>query len=878
MWRTLVQNVSVLLAIIVVYSVAARALWRRPGPLRVLVGVLFGGVAVLGMLNPAPVAPGVFFDARSVVLSAAGLVGGPVVAGMAAAVVGTVRLAMGGTGALTGALVALVSAGIGAGYHVWARDRPGAFHPLRLYAVGLVVHGALIGCMLTLPDAVRWSTIDAIALPVLTVFPVATVVFTLLLHDVDRRREAEAHLASSEARFRQIAEHLDAVIFLADLDRGALLYVNPACEAVLGESPEALVAQPTLALDRLHPADRVEIVAAMAGSAAGHAVDVACRVVGPDGATRHLRGRVFPYDRGEGRVRRIAGLVEDVTGRRAAEHSLRLAQAVFEGAGEAIVVLDADGRVQAANAAFERLSGYAPADVIGQPFEGVRSPRHAPAFYAHLQAALEAHGSWHGEIYAPHVDGEARPVWAAFNVLRDPDGGAVRSVVALMTDLSEVKASEARLRHVTYHDALTGLPNRQLADRLLGRALDAAARGRHRVGVLHVGLDRFKKINESMGHPAADAVLKAVAARLQAQLAEGDHVARVGGDEFVVVLAQVPDDEAAVRRARRLLEIVAEPIDLPGGSAFVTASAGVSLFPDHARDVRALLRDADAALHRAKLDGPNRVRPYRPGMTSTALMRLNTEQALHQALLDGGRAFELHYQPQFNLVTGRVVGVEALVRWRRDGELVPPDAFVPVAEETALIGAIGRHVLRAACVQGHAWLQAGADPAFKVGVNLSARQLAEPGLVDEVARTLAESGLPPANLELEITETVVMARPEAAAHTLDALSRLGVRVAVDDFGTGYSSMAYLKRFAVDSLKIDRAFIPDSVDDHDAVAICRAIIALAHSLRLSVVAEGVETEAQRALLEGAGCEVAQGFLFARPMPADEAEAFVLRRKG
>ncbi len=878
MSRTLVQNVSVLLAVIAVYSLVARALWRRPGPLRVLVGVLFGGVAVLGMLNPAPVAPGVFFDARSVVLGSAGLVGGPVVAGTAAAVAATARLLMGGVGALTGALVALTSAGLGAAYHLWARGRPGAFHPLRLYAVGLAIHAALIACMLTLSAAVRWSTIDAIALPVLTVFPVVTVVFTLLLHDVDRRREAEASLASSEARFRQIAEHLDAVIFLVDLDRGALLYVNPACEAVLGDAPEALIAEPSRAMDRLHPADRVEIVTAMAGSAAGRAVDVTCRVVRADGATRHLRGRVFPYDRDEGRVRRVAGLIEDVTERRSAEHSLRLAQAVFEGAGEAIVVLDAEGRVQAANAAFGRLSGYRPADVIGRPFEDIRSPRHAPTFYAHLQAALEAHGSWHGEIYAPQVDGEARPVWAAISALREPETEAIRSIVGLMTDLSEVKASEARLRHVTYHDALTGLPNRQLADALLGRALDVAARGHHRVGVLHVGLDRFKKINESLGHPAADAVLKTVAARLQTSLAEGDEVARVGGDEFVVVLANVPDDDAAVRRARALLEIIAEPIALPDGAAFVTASAGVSLFPDHARDVRALLRDADAALHRAKQDGPNRVRPYRPGMTSTALMRLNIEQALHKALLDGGEVFEVHYQPQFSLVDGGVVGVEALVRWRRDGELVPPDEFVPVAEETALIGAIGRHVLRAACTQGRAWLRAGAEPRFKVGVNLSARQLAEPGLVDEVARTLAETGLPAANLELEITETVVMARPEAAAHTLDALSRLGVRVAVDDFGTGYSSMAYLKRFAVDSLKIDRAFIPESLEDHDAVAICRAIIALAHSLRLSVVAEGVETEAQRALLEGAGCEVAQGYLFARPMPASEAEDFVLRREG
>ncbi|HET8630943.1 MAG TPA: EAL domain-containing protein, partial [Thermomicrobiales bacterium] len=470
-----------------------------------------------------------------------------------------------------------------------------------------------------------------------------------------------------------------------------------------------------------------------------------------------------------------------------------------------------------------------------------------------------------GAVRVCHQRAEARPGAA----------GRPARLVGAIQDVTERRALEAQLAHQANHDALTGLPNRALfLDRLAQALRHARRRPGYRFAVLYLDLDRFKTINDSLGHAAGDALLAAMARRLEGCLRAGDTVARLGGDEFAVLLDDLEGGAVATEVAERLIAASQQPFVLAGHEVYTAASVGVVLGPDAYRQTEEVLRDADTAMYRAKAAGKGRHAVFAPAMHAHALAILQLEHDLRRALAQ--EEFRLHYQPIVALATGRLRGFEALVRWQHPARgLVSPGAFIPVAEETGLIVPLGWWVLEAACRQARAWQGAYPDAPLTMSVNLSARQLTQPDLVERVARALAASGLPGARLRLELTESAIMENAVVAAGVLARLRELGVQLAVDDFGTGYSSLAYLKRFPLDTLKVDKAFVDGLGTDPNDTAIVRAIVSLAHTLGLEVTAEGVETAEQIAQLRALGCGLAQGYHFGQPLAAEAAEALLAR---
>ena len=482
-----------------------------------------------------------------------------------------------------------------------------------------------------------------------------------------------------------------------------------------------------------------------------------------------------------------------------------------------------------------------------------------------MWSALLDHGEWKGEISGRRKNGELFPKWQTITGIRDDDG-VLTHYVSVFSDISHIKESEKQLQHLAHHDSLTGLPNRLLLLARLEHSLQHASRNGCHVAVMFLDLDHFKKINDSFGHPVGDQLLKMVATRLLSAVRKDDTVARLGGDELTVILGSLSDANYAATAAKSILERLAKPFHLEGQDVFVSASIGISIYPQDGKDTTTLLKNADTAMYMAKHEGRRRYYFYSEDLTERAYEALTLESQLHRAL-EREELF-LHYQPQVSLQDGRIVGVEALLRWQHP-ELgwVPPDRFIPLAEENGLIGPIGKWVLHTACGQAKAWQDQGLA-RVRMSVNLSGRQLAREDIVDEVGEALEATGLSPLCLELELTESSVMTQAGHTTTTLDALRALGTTIAIDDFGTGYSSLAYLKRFPVDRLKIDRSFVRDIPQDESDVALARAIVALAQSLDLKVVAEGVETEEQRELLKTIGCQEMQGFLFSRPRAAND----------
>lgn len=491
--------------------------------------------------------------------------------------------------------------------------------------------------------------------------------------------------------------------------------------------------------------------------------------------------------------------------------------------------------------------------------------------YSHQQIGLEP--KWYTGAYRKYLSYLLSilcemPGWDNEKFLASYD--ALLKVVFFDMELAldtYLHSDRQELAHMANHDQLTSLPNRHLLNDRIEQAIHQARRTENKAAILFIDLDRFKIINDSLGHSVGDAVISAVAARFSESLREGDTIARLGGDEFVVVLGGLEREDSIVSVTRKLLDSIAQPIVVNTHEFFIKASIGIAVYPLDGNNLNALLKNADTAMYQAKQEGGNTFHFYHQEMNLQSAARLNMEARLHHAVEK--REFLLHYQPQIDLASGQIVGVEALLRWQLDGLLVSPVKFIPLAEETGMIIPIGEWVLETACWQAAAWQKAGiTDSNFKVAVNLSARQFWGQDIAETVTRALTKTGCDPSWLELEITESVAMKHPENATGTLKKLAGVGVSISIDDFGTGYSSLAYLKRFPVHSLKIDRSFIKNIFSDRGDAAIVRAVIALAHGLDIKVVAEGVEEESQVAFLRNLGCDLAQGYYHSHPMPADE----------
>jgi diguanylate cyclase (GGDEF)-like protein/PAS domain S-box-containing protein len=515
------------------------------------------------------------------------------------------------------------------------------------------------------------------------------------------------------------------------------------------------------------------------------------------------------------------------------------------------------------NKAFETITGYSRADALGRNPNFLSSGRQDKEFYRRMWQTLHAEGFWQGEIWNRRKNNEIFPEWLSLSAIRD-DGGEITHYVATFSDVTEAKANEARIQHMAHHDFLTGLPNRFLLTDRFKQVAAAAERNDTRFALLFIDLDRFKNVNDTLGHSIGDQLLRDVASRLGSIVRGTDTLSRQGGDEFLVLLGEVETPETAAIVARKLMQMLGEPFLLDGHPITVTPSIGIAVSPEDGTDLDSLLKHADLAMYDAKQQGRNNYQFFRREMNARSLELLLMESDLRQALRKS--EFELHYQPQISVSTGQPQGLEALLRWRHpERGLVSPADFIPMAEETGLILPIGNWVLKTACQQLANW-RANGWPELRVAVNLSAAQFRQQDLLTQVEAALAAANLPADALELEVTESILMIDAEGTAKMLNALNAMGVALAIDDFGTGYSSLAYLKRFSVSTLKVDRSFVSGIGIDGEDAAICAAVIGLAHSLHLDVVAEGVETQAQYDWLAKAGCHIIQGYFTGRPAPA------------
>ena len=572
----------------------------------------------------------------------------------------------------------------------------------------------------------------------------------------------------------------------------------------------------------------------------------------------------------------IWSIVEDITDRQRIEADLRIAARVFD-SQEGMVITDARGVILRVNRAFTETTGYSAEEAIGQTPRLLKSGRHNEDFYHAMWDTIGRNGSWQGEVWDRRKNGEIYPKWLTISAVKN-DAGEVTHYVGTHFDITERKLAEERIRELAFFDQLTGLPNRTLLIDRLKQAITASTRSGKYAALLFIDLDNFKTLNDTLGHDTGDMLLRQVATRLTAGIRAGDTVARLGGDEFVIVLTELRQQEADAAHdteliAGKILATLAAPYDLGGANHRITASIGATLFMDHRVSVELLMKQADMAMYRAKAAGRNALRFFDPDMESAVIQRVALEADLRHAI--DQRQFVIHLQAQV-AASGLVTGAEALVRWQHPTHgLVPPAEFIPLAEECGTILPLGHWVLESTCDCLARWAGDPALAPLTIAVNVSAHQIHQPGFVDEVLAVIAQSGANPQRLKLELTESLLVDSIDAVTEKMLALQAHGIGFSLDDFGTGYSSLAYLKRLPLDQLKIDRSFVNDVLTDANDAAIARTIVLLAQSLELDAIAEGVETVAQRDFLASAGCTAYQGFLFARPLPIEEFEAYARR---
>lgn len=548
----------------------------------------------------------------------------------------------------------------------------------------------------------------------------------------------------------------------------------------------------------------------------------------------------------------------------------RLFAAVFENSQEGITITDRRNNIVTVNQAFCQITGYAEAEVLGKNPRILASGRHNKAFYARMWHAINTSGFWKGELWNRCRNGDIKPKWFSISVVRDDDGEIVNHL-AIFSDITERKQAEERIEFLAHHDALTKLPNRVLTRDRFAQAVAKAQRELTAIAVLYVDLDNFKYVNDSFGHLAGDQLLVTSVGRLKQFIRETDTVSRQGGDEFLIILPDISDPAVVERVASQILVNFASPFDIEGHTIAISASVGITFYPEHGEDFDTLLKNADAAMYAAKSAGKNSYRVFDEVMNVDALDKLKLKAMLRSAV--NKKEFYLVYQPQFDIATNRIVGVEALIRWAHPEQgIIPPARFIPLAEESGLIGEIGGWVMEEACRQGKEWFDAGVGP-FVVAVNVSSQQFVNGSILKTVKRVLERTGFPPKYLELEFTESGLLSDIQNSLSTIDAMRALDVKMSIDDFGTGYSSLSYLQQFKVEKLKIDQSFIRAIGSNTEGIEIVRAIIQLGKTLQLDVIAEGVETDLHLQTLRDLDCDEAQGFLFSRPLAAGELLLFL-----
>ncbi|MBM9613465.1 EAL domain-containing protein [Desulfobulbus rhabdoformis] len=579
------------------------------------------------------------------------------------------------------------------------------------------------------------------------------------------------------------------------------------------------------------------------------------------------------WQQGE-RAHTSLAIIRDITKRKKAEEDLVFAAKVFEQSIEGIVVADSEGSILQVNQAFTAITGYEAQEVIGENPRILKSNHHPLPFYESMWQELLQKGHWAGEIWNRRKNGEIYPEWLTINAIYDPRG-RITNFVSIFHDITELKHQQEALEHQAQHDALTGLPNRFLLNDRLREALKRMDRNHQRVALIFLDLDNFKHINDGFGHTTGDDLLVELSSRLKDALRAGDTLSRQGGDEFLVLVSDIEEVDDVSTVALRLLACFEKPFFHEGVEFFVTASVGITIAPEDGENAEVLIKNADMAMYRAKNLGRNNFQYFTPELDSKAHRRISLEAKLRKGI--EAEEFELHYQPQVHCATNTIIGAEALVRWRSEGQLISPVEFIPLAEESGLILPLGAWVVRTAARQAKQWQDQGYE--LDISVNISSRQFVGQELTNLLREVLLTTGLRGGRLYFEITESILMEDIVKAQATLEELRQLGGKFYLDDFGTGYSSLSYLKRLPLDGLKIDRSFVKDLENDSDSQAIAKAIVSLAQTLNLVIVAEGVETAEQLALLEMMSKEtIVQGYLASRPLPADEFAALLAQDEG
>lgn len=677
---------------------------------------------------------------------------------------------------------------------------------------------------------------------------------------VIERRQNEEALRESEKRYRQMFDNNRAVKLVIDPLDGQIVDVNRAAVEFYGYTRENLRSMRVSDLNIL-PEDEIRSEMEKAASRQQSYFEFRHRIA--SGEIRDVEVYSGPFEV-EGKTF-LYSIISDVTEKRYAESLLRIQATAIESSMDGIAVIDSGGKIAYVNDSFKKLYGYPERDLVGRPWIHLHAEDEQERLERDVMARLDRSGQWAGSSIGLRRNALQFP--EEMSLTRLEDG----SFVCVVRDVTERTQAEEQIRHLAYHDPLTELPNRLLFRDRLNVALSHALRQDGHLAVLFLDLDRFKVINDSLGHNTGDALLQAVAERVLEVVRESDTVARLGGDEFTVLLPTLRSQEDAVSIARKILETIRAPFFIEGRELFVTTSIGVSIFPDDGEQADELIKNADTAMYQAKENGRNNIQSFNAVVNARTLERLALENGLRRGLAHS--EFEIYYQPIIDLPSGGLHGCEALLRWNHpENGVIPPGNFIRLAEETGLMVPIGTWVLNEAASQLGRWHAEGFDD-LKIAVNVSASQIQQADFIDHVWAAIDRAGIEPRFLEIEITESYAMEDPEVSAETLAQLKAVGVSISVDDFGTGYSSLSYLKRFPIDTLKIDASFVRDMNDDEDTAEIVSAIIAMGRNLRLRIVAEGVELEQHRDRLLENRCDRAQGFLYSPPLTADAFVAFL-----
>ena len=672
----------------------------------------------------------------------------------------------------------------------------------------------------------------------------------LLLDVTLQRRAEEMH--------RSFFEQPHGLHLIADTE-GRIVEVNSAWHTALGYTSGELV--DTVFTDLVHEDDREATQAQMANLFRG------IKTLAFENRCRHRNGewRLIAWSAAAAEGdQHVYGAGMDITDQRAAEQRLSKAAAVFDSSGEGILITDNHGFIREVNDAFCRITGYTRDEAIGQHTRLLRSGRHDEQFYEAMWNAIAERGVWRGEIWNRRRSGEIFPELLTITRVDGAEGG----FVAVFTDISKMKETEEHLMQLAHYDQLTGLPNRYLITERLSQALRRAKRHSRRVAVIFLDLDSFKNINDSLGHAAGDQLITSVAKRLNKALRDEDNIGRIGGDEFLILIEELPSPRDLTTIAEKLINELRAPVEIEDRSITVSASLGISLYPDDGSTAEALMSNADAAMYSAKEQGRDTFRFYSQRMTQNAFQHVLLDSALREAISND--ELRLVYQAQRNLRCGTFAGLEALLRWQHPKlGMVSPTQFIPHAESTGLIRSIGRWVLEQACIQAARWRGMGLNFG-RMAVNISATQFRDEDFVESVIGALEGSGLPAEYLELEITESVLVRDTEELIEKMVALRDIGVHFAIDDFGTGYSSLRYLQRMPIDRLKLDRSFVEHVSESHNDRNIAAAVIALGDAMGIPVIAEGIEKEEQAQCILDLGCAQGQGYLFGMPLYSEVME--------